>query len=345
MDAFIRLPADQRRNAFVETEARLGLNRTSVEKDLWVCWTLREIFQLPDIGAHLFFKGGTSLSKAWRLIDRFSEDIDIVIDRAYLGFAGDASPERAPSKKQQRQRLEDLRKACQQAIRDRLQPAFISHMGATLPKDQACNLINDPDDPDGQTLLLQYSSVFPPSDYVRPAVKIEMGARSDTEPSETPSIRTYVAEALPEIRGMDAFPVRVVAARRTFWEKAMLLHEETFRPAGKPRKARLARHYYDLWCLITKGIADQAVADDGLFNRVLSHREVFFRWSWMDYTKMRRGSLRLVPPEDQLKDWAADYTAMGTEMFFGEVPPFETVLKVVGNFESRFNQQAGVAGG
>lgn len=203
----------------------------------------------------------------------------------------------------------------------------------------------NPDDPDGQTLLLQYSSVFPPSDYVRPAVKIEMGARSDTEPSETPSIRTYVAEALPEIRGMDAFPVRVVAARRTFWEKAMLLHEETFRPAGKPRKARLARHYYDLWCLITKGIADHAVADEGLFDRVLSHREVFFRWSWMDYTKMRRGSLRLVPPEDQLKDWAADYTAMGNEMFFGEVPPFETVLKVVGDFERRFNQQAGVAGG
>ncbi|MBU4429086.1 MAG: nucleotidyl transferase AbiEii/AbiGii toxin family protein [Verrucomicrobia bacterium] len=338
MDAFIQLPADRRRNAFVETEARLGLNRTSVEKDLWVCWTLREIFQLPDIGAHLFFKGGTSLSKTWRLIDRFSEDIDIVIDRAYLGFAGDASPERAPSKKQQRQRLEDLRKACQQAIRDRLQPAFISHMGATLSKDQACNLTNDPDDPDGQTLLLQYSSVFPPSDYVRPAVKIEMGARSDTEPSETPPIRPYVAEALPEIRGMDAFPVRVVAARRTFWEKAMLLHEETFRPAGKPRKARLARHYYDLWCLITKGIADQAVADDGLFDRVLAHRKVFFRWSWMDYTKMRRGSLRLVPPEDQLKDWAADYTAMGTEMFFGEVPPFETVLKVVGDFERRFNQ-------
>ncbi|HBA84491.1 MAG TPA: nucleotidyl transferase AbiEii/AbiGii toxin family protein [Verrucomicrobia bacterium] len=339
MDAFLHLSAEQRRNAFAETEARLGLNRTSVEKDLWVCWTLRELFQLPDIGAHLFFKGGTSLSKAWRLIDRFSEDIDIVIDRAYLGFDGDSSPERAHSKKQRRQRLEDLRTACQHAIRDCLQPAFIKHMAVALPKDQSCNLINDPDDPDEQTLLLQYSSVHLPSDYVRPVVKIEMGARSDTEPFETPPIRPYVAEALPEIRGMNAFPVRAVAARRTFWEKALLLHEETFRPAGKLRKARLARHYYDLWCLIAKGIADQALADDGLFERVLAHRAVFFRWSWMDYTTMCRGSLRLVPPANQLKEWAADYEAMGAEMFFGEVPSFEKVLKVVGDFERRFNAQ------
>jgi hypothetical protein len=338
VDAFLQLPVEQRRNAFTETEARLGLNRTSVEKDLWVCWTLRELFQLPDMGKHLFFKGGTSLSKAWRLIDRFSEDIDIVIDRAYLGFGGDASPEQAPSKKQQRQRLGNLRTTCQQVIRDRLQPAFISHRAATLPKDQSCKLIEDPDDPDGQTLLLQYPSVLPPSDYVRPVVRIEMGARSDTEPFETPLIRPYVAEALPEIRGMDAFPVRAIAARRTFWEKAMLLHEENYRPAGKPRKARLARHHYDLWCLITKGIADQAVADKGLFERVLAHREIFFRWSWMDYTTMRRGSLNLVPPDDQIKNWAADYKAMGTEMFFGEVPSFEAVVKVIGDFERRFNE-------
>lgn len=337
MDAFLQLPDEQLRNAFAETEARLGLNRTSVEKDLWVCWTLRELFQMPDIGAHLFFKGGTSLSKAWRVIDRFSEDIDIVIDRAYLGFGGDASPERAHSKKQQRQRLEDLRTACQQAIHDRLQPAFISHMAKTLPKGHACKLTSDPDDPDGQTLLLQYSSVFSPSDYVRPVVKIEMGARSDTEPFETPPIRSYVAEALPEIRSMDDFPVRAVAARRTFWEKAMLLHEESFRPAGKPRKVRLSRHYYDLWGLITKGIADQAVADDGLFDRVLAHRIVFFRWSWVDYSTIRRGSLRLVPSNDQVKDWAADYKTMATAMFFGEVPSFNEILRVVGEFEQRFN--------
>jgi hypothetical protein len=163
-----------------------------------------------------------------------------------------------------------------------------------------------------------------------------MGARSDTEPAETVAIRPYVISVL-NAEGGDAFPVRAVAARRTFWEKAMLLHEETFRPADKPRKDRLARHYYDLWCLITKGIADQAVADDGLFDRVLAHRVVFFRWSWVDYSTLRRGSLRLVPPEDHLKNWAADYKTMGTEMFFGEVPSFEEILRVVGEFERRFN--------
>jgi hypothetical protein len=131
--------------------------------------------------------------------------------------------------------------------------------------------------------------------------------------------------------------VRVVAARRTFWEKGMLLHEENHRPADKSRKKRLARHYYDLWCLMTKGIADQAVADAGLFERVRDHREIFFRHSWMDYSTIRRGTFRLVPPADQRKAWAADYRAMSTEMFFGPVPDFDEVMQVVSDFERWFS--------
>ena len=120
----------------------------------------------------------------------------------------------------------------------------------------------------------------------------------------------------------------------------MLLHEETFRPANKPRKSRLARHYYDLWCLVTKGVAAQALADAGLFERVAAHREIFFRWSWVDYTTLRPGSLRLLPPTDQRTAWAADYQAMRRDMFFGEVPEFDAILQVVGEFERDFNATA-----
>ena len=176
--------------------------------------------------------------------------------------------------------------------------------------------------------------------YVQPVVKIELGARSDTEPSETPQIRPYLSEAFPQILGPGAFPVHAVAPRRTFWEKAMLVHEETFRPADKPRKIRLARHYYDLWCLITKGVAAQALAEPGLFQRVAAHREIFFRWSWVDYTTLRPDSLRLVPPDDQLAAWRQDYQTMRGEMFFGKVPTFDEILGVVGAFEKQFNQQA-----
>jgi predicted nucleotidyltransferase component of viral defense system len=100
------------------------LDPASVEKDFWVCWTLRELFSLPGIGAQLTFKGGTSLSKGWRLIERFSEDIDVVIDRAFLGFSGDLSPERAVTRKQQDQRLDALKAACSSAVQDAIASAL-----------------------------------------------------------------------------------------------------------------------------------------------------------------------------------------------------------------------------
>jgi hypothetical protein len=114
---------------------------------------------------------------------------------------------------------------------------------------------------------------------------------------------------------------RTLAAERTFWEKALLLHEETFRPADKPRALRLARHYYDLWCLIGRGVAGKAGADEELFKRVAEHRQAFFPWSWVDYATMRRGCLRLLPAEGHLQSWRRDYEAMSGSMFFGKVPP------------------------
>ena len=120
----------------------------------------------------------------------------------------------------------------------------------------------------------------------------------------------------------------------------MLLHEETYRPADKPRKRSLARHYYDLWCLIQKGVAAQAVADTGLFDRVAAHRRQFFAWTWMDYDTLRPGALRVQPLPGQLSAWRADYKEMRKEMFYGEVPDFDEILKVVGAFEQSFNQPA-----
>ena len=123
----------------------------------------------------------------------------------------------------------------------------------------------------------------------------------------------------------------------------MLLHEETYRPGGKRRGDRLSRHYYDLYCLIRRGFADNAVADQGLFERVAAHREVFFRYTWMDYRTLCPGRLRLLPAPDQQEAWQRDYAAMRDTMFFGEAPQFEEILRVVGEFERGFNAAAGSA--
>jgi len=337
---FFKLPAEDRQLAFQQVVGEMGLQAVSVEKDFWVCWTLRELFSMPGVRDHLTFKGGTSLSKAWKFIERFSEDIDIIVDKVALGFGGDAAPDRAPSKKQRRERLEKLMEASKQWVQGTLQPALDARLRETLG-EAGWRLEVDPDLADGQCLLFHYPALFTATaaGYVRPVVKIELGARSDDWPHETKAIQPYVIEFFPAFDPDATFSVNVLAAERTFWEKACLLHEETFRPADKPRKHRMARHYYDLWCLLRAGVGQSAIADMALFRRVAEHREIFFRLGWVDYSTHRPGTFRLIPPEQHLGNWRDDYQEMLGPMFFGEVPTFEEILRVVGEFEQLFNRQ------
>jgi hypothetical protein len=338
MNEFIALPEERRRLVCTQAGAQLNLFETAVEKDFWVCWTLRKLFELPEWGEHLTFKGGTSLSKCWTLIERFSEDIDIVIDRGALVFGGGNAPETAPSKKQTTKRLKALKEACQHTVRDRIQPALIEVISSELPGDLEWALEPDPDDPDGQTLLLVYPTAFPEqAAYLRRAVKIEMGARSDTDPAESIDIRSYISDAFPDLLSAPEARVRSVMPRRTFWEKAMLLHEETFRPEAKQRGEAMARHYYDLYRLILAGIGDESAQDLDLFERVAVHRQVFFRHTWVDYSTLNPGQLRLLPAEADRPDWQADYEGMRQEMFYGDVPTFDEILAVVGEFQARLN--------
>lgn len=192
----------------------------------------------------------------------------MVIDREHLGFGGDTL-----SRKQQKR----LVKECSRRIGAELGPSLERHIRETLPDGMDWQLTpaDEEEDPDQQTLLFHYPSVFTDSiAYVRRVVKIELGARSEMEPVENPIIQPYLAEAFPDLLGDSAFALKTVTAARTFWEKAMLLHEEGFRPADKPRRVRLSRHYYDLWCLIRKGIAAQATTDPALFSRVARHRQI-----------------------------------------------------------------------
>jgi Nucleotidyl transferase AbiEii toxin, Type IV TA system len=339
MDSFARMSAQDRRLGCLKTAEFMKLQAASVDKDFWVCWTLRELVNLPDIGKHITFKGGTSLSKAYGLIERFSEDIDLVVDKDVLGFGGDASPDRAPSKKQRKKRIDELMAACKDWVQDRLQATLEQAIATRLGTADSWTLEVDPDMPDGQCLLFHYPGAFPVTEagYVRPVVKIELGARSDDWPSQVRAISPYVAQVLQQAIPDATVSVPSLAPERTFWEKAMLLHEETFRPADKPRKERMARHYYDVWCLITRGVAERAAADHALFDRVAAHREIFFRLGWVDYATLRPGSLRLTPPPEHRDAWRRDYGAMAEPMFYGERPSFDEILRLVGEFEQRFN--------
>jgi hypothetical protein len=338
MDAFLKLSPDDQRLYCEQAQTRLNLPAASVEKDFWVCWTLRELFALPQSGGLLTFKGGTSLSKGWKLIQRFSEDIDIVIDREALGFGGDKGPQQPGiSNKERDRRLEALKEACCSHIKNVLHPELRAVLKKRFTDAQSWKLYEEATSDGGINLLFEYPTNFPGNAYLPPVVKIEPGARSDTDPVATPKIVPYVFEALSDVLGDGSFTIRTVTPERTFWEKAMLLHEETYREHGP--KSRLARHYYDLWCLIRAGVATKAADNLPLFKSIAAHRAVFFRKSKLAQESLKQSSLRLIPPVEKQALWKKDYVAMTEAMFFGEVPTFDEILHVVGEFEKQFNQQ------
>lgn len=320
---------------------QLGLHAPSIEKDFWICWTLRELFGLEECGRHLTFKGGTSLSKGWALIQRFSEDVDVVIDRHHLGFGGDRAPDESGlGSKERDRRLESLQRACQAWIRSTLEPELRQRCSKHLKGERGWNLEQDAEDSSRQTLLLVYPTVFEKEGYLRPMVRIELGARSDTEPVHLPTIGPFLNQVRPKSESESTFAVRTVAPERTFWEKAMLLHEETYRTGTTGPRDRLARHYYDLWCLIRAGVGARAADDHALFQRVAAHRSVFFKKRREVQDALVRGTLRIMPAANQLPAWKRDYEAMRESMLFGDVPEFDEVLEVVGAFESTFNAPA-----
>jgi len=336
MKAVLDMEVERRRLLFEQAAAKMDLVPVAIEKDFWVCWTLDKLFNL-SCGQHLTFKGGTSLSKVWKLIERFSEDIDITIKRDALGFGGAAVPHEAPSKKQRKKRLDAVKTACERYIADTLAPELTASITADLPDESSWTLRPDPDDP--QTLLFEYPSAFPVrADYLRPWVKIEMGGRADVEPAETAIIQPYVAEQFTDLLGECPVQLRAIKPVRTFWEKAMLLHEENFRPVdNKKRKVGMARHYYDLHRMIQTGIGEQAAADFDLFFNIAQQREQYFQYTWVDYSTYQPGSIQITPIEEQMKDWQSDYNNMQGEMFFGAVPDFEELMTSVQSFQDTFN--------
>ncbi|MCI0533692.1 MAG: nucleotidyl transferase AbiEii/AbiGii toxin family protein [Verrucomicrobiales bacterium] len=340
MDVFAQSSVEVRRLAFEQAAAARQLSPQIVEKDFWVCWTLKRLFVLPTIGEHLIFKGGTSLSKVFKVIERFSEDIDVSIDRGFLGFGGDNEPEAGGSNKEKQRRIDALRVACQQKIANELQPALEAIIKSKVRSDETWSLRTDTTDPDGQTLLFDYPSAWPVAGvaYVRQTVKIEMGARADHWPCEAKPITPYVAEEFPQAFRETSCTVKVLSVERTFWEKATILHAEFHRPADKAIPDRFSRHYCDFHELIRKGVAKSATERLDLLERVARHKSLFFRSSWAKFGEAAKGTLKISPRDERVSALREDYTRM-QEMFFGEQPEFGAMMAALREWETQFNRK------
>jgi len=344
MDKVARLPRAERAALFGETGATRGVANTIIEKDFWVCWTLKRLFHLPEgAAASLVFKGGTSLSKAFGIIRRFSEDIDLSFDRADLGYTGDRDPEQEGlSRKKAGQLIDDLVADLEKHIREKLLPALRAAIVQQLgePKNGEWSLSIDADDP--QTLNFHYPPALPAGEYqgmayITPRVKLELGARGDPWPAEERHIRPYAAEDFPDFFEDPDATVTVLSAGRTFWEKATALHAEVHRPADSPTPQYFSRHYYDLAMLLDSEEGIAAAIDLELLATVAKHKATFFRSSWASYDTARPGTLRLMPNKERLKDLRFDYRAMAPMMFDDTPPSFDAILSAIEKFQETIN--------
>src|SRR3989338_2638971 len=340
MDCFAVLPASEKIPYFDTMANKLGIFPELVEKDFWGCWTLKQLFSLKDMGAHITFKGGTSLSKCYNAIERFSEDVDIAIERKYLEHGKDIEPSVEVSNKENQRRIEELMAAARTAIRKQILPELRRKPGDILGKDNQWSIDLDPKDPLDQTLLFVFPTAVMKIDrnYVQPEVRIELGARSDHWPAESVQISPYVAEVLRDSLAIQPITVKVLSAERTFWEKAMILHRLYHSPDDRAISKRMSRHYYDLYAMSQAGIFERALKDVELMQSVVNFNRLFFRYSWLNYDEAKRGSFHLVPKDtERLKSLKADYRQM-EPMFFKDPPTFDEIIAGLRKMEDRINK-------
>ncbi len=331
----------ERRDLFLATAARLGTAVQNVEKDFWVCWVLDALFNgFPADGPRLLFKGGTSLSKAFGLVSRFSEDIDITVFRGDIGHPVGTAELDALSGKKRRARLDAIRDACQTYIAGPLREQ-LGQLAASAIPDQQFRLEFDTDDQDGQTLLLWYPNVTARSgdDYVRAAVKIEAGAKSALDPHVAATVTPYVANELPNMP-MAVHGVTTVKPERTFWDKVLILHglRQWHERRGELRHGgqRVSRHYYDVHRLMQADAATSWQADRALALDCARHARLFFGSADLGLDSAEPGAFTLLPGAAMRDALARDYAAMAG-MVFGVVPSLGDVLASVQHLEALIN--------
>jgi hypothetical protein len=282
-----------------------------------------------DIAEHIVFKGGTSLSKAWGLIDRFSEDIDLAINREFFGFSGEIS----------RTQVGKLKDASSKYISNdflfSLQKAF-DDVGM---KDVRLS-VTDAKSPDDDPVKIEvtYPTVSKYSAYVQPRVLLEIGSRSLMEPATLCSFRSMIGETFPELPFADGYvSMRCVNPERTFLEKLFLLHEEHQRPRQKMQIKGKSRHFYDLYRIAQTEYADKAITDKGLYNSIVAHRERFSKLGGVDYTSHFPPNLNPIPPAELMPEWERDYAELQGQMIAGENISFGRLIQELQRSMNRLN--------
>ncbi len=311
-DTFQKLTESERKQIFEAVSDTTGIPAFAVEKDWWITKTLALIFD-TEVGKHLVFKGGTSLSKAWKLIERFSEDVDLAIDRSFFGFSGDLS------KNQRTQLRKTAGSYISEIFLENLKASF-SNNGIIGVSIEAVEVKSSDQDP--RIIEIYYPNVIPTSTYVEPRVQVEIGSRSLREPFTIQKFSSLIDETFSGREFTNKIlEIPTVNAERTFLEKVFLLHEEFNRPKDRIRVDRLSRHLFDIYHLSKAGFEEKAINDQQLYETIVQHRYTFTRVGGVDYNSHNPTLINPIPPPDIINEWRNDYKEMLESMIYEQNPP------------------------
>ncbi|QNM83297.1 nucleotidyl transferase AbiEii/AbiGii toxin family protein [Sphingomonas sabuli] len=334
--------ADQQTRAglFTTTAERLGTTPQNTEKDFWVCWTLDALFNGRTNGPRLLFKGGTSLSKGFGLIQRFSEDVDVTVFRDDLGQGHSMEELAALSGKKRAATLDDIREACEAYINGDLLPELTQIAAGTSDRTKVTGLKVEPNPKDAQSLLVHYPTATPADRYIEKIVLIESGAKSALDPHAVRPIVPYSNDDVPDL-DLTVPNVTVVDAERTYWDKVVILHgiRHWFENKGELRGGghRVSRHYYDLHMLMQSDIGQRAMTDLALGADCVAHAQMFFNRPAFDLGSARPPTFTLTPEGSMYDDLKRDYSSMA-DMIFGAAPAFDAIVETVADVERAINK-------
>ncbi len=331
-EPFLSLGAGERADILGTVAADARRSAVILEKDIWVCWVLDALFSMPDPHP-MAFKGGTSLSKIYGIIDRFSEDVDVTLDYRAFDDGFDPFAEGA-SRTAIRRFSERLKVRVASYVRDIVAPALDATAGLLAADGRYAVHVGD----DGETVRFAYpSAVEAPDSYIAKEVLLEFGGRNVIDPNERHAIVPDMA-SLTDGLDYPAGIVTVLSPARTFWEKATLIHAACHRRRLANRPDRLSRHWFDLACLAAHPVGRAALADRALLADVVRHKTVFFHTSNANYDRCLDGRLRLVPDDDQLPTLQSDYNAMRAARIVGdEAPEFDALIERIRALETEAN--------
>ncbi len=326
----LKQPVDQLQVIFRNTAQKTGIHEAIVEKDFWVCLTLDYLFHKCPHAESFTFKGGTSLSKCYGLIQRFSEDIDLILDWRVLGYELN-EPWEARSNTKQDAFNKEANSRAERFLSDTLLPLLVKDLSEILGQEAVLYIL--PEDP--QTICFQYPRIFEDASTLQ-VIRLEIGALAAWTPSVEKKISPYVAECYPKAFTQAYTAVLTAAAERTFWEKATILHHEANRPENLSMPGRYSRHYYDLYCIAHSDNKTAAFENLTLLQKVVDFKMKFYPRRWALYELAVPGTLKLVPPEYRMDALRKDYIAMAN-MMFGQYPDFDTLMAYIRELENEIN--------